>query len=96
MKFQYDSNFCRAKDFPIIAAALSFEPITVDPIGEIVSSPPVPVPAPRKVAVRALAVVVDDLDDIIDGLASDSLGEESSAIDEALADMDWLHGDLDR
>ena len=33
---------------------------------------------------------------LLDGLASDSLGEESSAIDEALADMDWLHGDLDR
>ena len=83
-------------DFSDVAAALSFAPLTVDPMGEIVNHPPVPIPAPRQAAVRALAVVVDDLDDVIDGLASDSLGEESSAIDEALADMDWLHGDLDR
>ena len=84
-------------DTGLVAAALSSTPITVDPIGEIVENPVVSIPmqAPTPDLARAVVAVDDDLTQVIDELASEAVNESSEdSIDEALADMDWLSGDL--
>jgi hypothetical protein len=84
------------------AAALLPGPITIDPIGDILSNPiPLPATTARATArASALAVLDDDLDDVIERLTP---GEQSSqatttdahALDDVWADTDWLGGDLD-